>query len=114
MLARRGFRLTKWRSSSREVLGQIPNEEIACPSFNLDLDELPIEHSLGMLWNMETDSFSFFLSDRDSVLTKRSGPVKFHQFSTHWEFLPPSISTASKVSDPEQVTQEKGLGRASG
>ena len=47
LLARGGFRLTKWCSSSRNVLSQIPNQEMTSPSVNLDLDELPI----GLLWN---------------------------------------------------------------
>ena len=32
LLAHGGFRLTKWSSSSREVLSRIPNQEVACPS----------------------------------------------------------------------------------
>ena len=71
LLARGGFRLTKWSSSSRKVLSEIPNQEMASPSVNLDLDELPVERSLGLLWNTETDSFRFALSSRHSALTKR-------------------------------------------
>ena len=71
LLARGGFRLTKWSSSSREVLSQIPNQEMASPSVNLDLDELPVERSLGLLWNTETDSFRFAVSSRQSAPTKR-------------------------------------------
>ena len=71
LLARGGFRLTKWSSSSREVLSEIPNQEMASPSVKLDLDELPVERSLGLLWNTETDSFRFAVSSRHSALTKR-------------------------------------------
>jgi len=71
LLARGGFGLTKWSSSSREVLSQIPNQEMASPSINLDLDDLPIERSLGLLWNTETDSFRFAVTSRQSVLSKR-------------------------------------------
>ena len=46
LLARGGFRLTKWSSSSRNVLSKIPQQELAA-SVDLDLDELPIERSLG-------------------------------------------------------------------
>ena len=71
LLARGGFRLTKCSSSSREVLSQIPNQEMASPSVNLELDELPVERSLGLLWNTETDSFRFAVSSRQSAPTKR-------------------------------------------
>ena len=71
LLARGGFRLTKWSSSSREVLSQIPSQEMASPSVNLDLDELPVERSLGLLWDTETDSFRFAVSSRQSAPTKR-------------------------------------------
>ena len=54
-----------------EVLSQIPNQEMASPSINLDLDDLPIERSLGLLWNTETDSFRFAVTSRQSVLSKR-------------------------------------------
>ena len=71
LLARGGFRLTKWSSSSREVLSQIRNQEMASASINLDLDDLPIERSLGLLWNTETDSFRFAVTLRQSALSKR-------------------------------------------
>ena len=59
LLAREGFRLTKWISSSREVLSQIPPQEKASPSVDLNFDELPIERTLGLKWNTEKDCFRF-------------------------------------------------------
>ena len=59
LLARGGFRLTKWISSSREVLSQIPPQEKFSPSVDLNLDELPIERTLGLKWNTETNCFWF-------------------------------------------------------
>ena len=38
---------------------------------NLDVDELPVERSLGLLWNTETDSFRFAVRSRQSAPTKR-------------------------------------------
>ena len=71
LLDRGGFRLTKWSSSSHEVLSQILHQEMALPSINLDLDDLPIEQSLGLPWNTETDSFRFAVTLRQSVPSKR-------------------------------------------
>lgn len=59
LLAHGGLRLTKWISSSREVLSQIPPQEKASLSVDLNFDELPIEGTLGLKWNTETDSFRF-------------------------------------------------------
>ena len=53
LLEKGGFRLTKWASNSREVLASIPEDKRARPTVNLDLDELPIERVLGVLWNVE-------------------------------------------------------------
>ena len=59
LLKRGGFRLTKWTSNSREVLTRIPEDKRARPTVNLDLDELPIDREMGVLWNVEKDVFQF-------------------------------------------------------
>ena len=71
LLARGGFRLTKWNSSSREVLSRIPSHDLACPTLYLDLDNLPMERTLGMKWNTESDSLCFSVRLGQPVLTKR-------------------------------------------
>ena len=48
LLARGGFKLTKFMSNSPTVLEAIPNDERAVPSVDLDLDELPVELHLGL------------------------------------------------------------------
>ena len=54
-----GFRLTKWLSSSRTVLAAIDKKELTCPTIDLNLDPLPVERTLGLRWNSETDTISF-------------------------------------------------------
>ena len=71
LLARGGFRLTKWSSSSREVLCQIPSQEMARPALDLDLDDLPTKRTLGMKWNTETDCLCFSVQIRKPATTKR-------------------------------------------
>ena len=72
LLARGGFRLTKWISSSREVLSQIPPQEKASPAVDLNFHELPIERTLGLKWNTETDCFRFSVySHQTPESTKR-------------------------------------------
>ena len=58
LLSRGGFRLTKLMSNSRSVLAQLPPEDILSSPmisqpFELDLDSLPVEKALGVLWNVE-------------------------------------------------------------
>lgn len=56
-----GFNLTKWCSNQREVLSEIPIEDLSKGLRNLDLDssQLPLERTLGVLWNPEDDQFQF-------------------------------------------------------
>jgi hypothetical protein len=57
ILARGGFRLTKWVSNSRNVKKHIPCEERAKDFKSLDLkyEILPSEGALGVKWNVERD-----------------------------------------------------------
>ena len=73
LLARRGFRLTKFVSNSPELLNTIPKEEWGKSFTTLDvsLDKLPTEHALGMLWDIETDSFLFDVQVAEKPKTKR-------------------------------------------
>ena len=72
LLARGGFRLTKWISSLGEVLSQIPPQEKASPSVYLNFDELPIECTLDLKLNTETDCFRFSVySHQTPESTKR-------------------------------------------
>ena len=73
LLARGGFRLTKWISSSREVLSQIPSQEKASPSVDFNFDELPIERTLGLKWNTETDCFRFSVCSRQTPESTKRG-----------------------------------------
>ena len=75
LLSSGGFRLTKFMSNSGNVLAQLPPEDILCTlgehqPFNLDLDSLPVERALGVLWNVEQDSLEM------KVVTKQLPPTK--------------------------------------
>lgn len=50
-----GFRLTKWLSSSREVLEHVPASERAASVKTLT-EELPTENVLGVVWDTHQDS----------------------------------------------------------
>ena len=46
-------------SNSREVLSEIPDRERARPTLDLDLENLPLERTLGVQWDVEKDAFLF-------------------------------------------------------
>ena len=56
LLERGGFRFTKW-PCNKKVIETIPTSDIALSLVDLDLnaDALPIERTLGIHWNMESD-----------------------------------------------------------
>ena len=64
LLARSGFRLTKWYSNEREVLTTIPESERAKSVVNLDLEKLLTETALGLKWNIEEDKFVWEVSEK--------------------------------------------------
>ena len=66
-----GFRLTKFMSSSKRVLSEIPCQRRAKPELNLDLDKLPIERALGVRWFVETDEIGFDIKHLLRPETKR-------------------------------------------
>ena len=53
-----GFRLHKWISNDREILLSLPNSEISSKVVDLELNDLPIERALGLLWDPQKDLFA--------------------------------------------------------
>ena len=75
LLSKGGFRLTKFVSKSRYVLAQLPPKDIlSSPGisqpFDLDLDSLPVERALEVLWNVEKDTLEI------KVVRKQPQPSK--------------------------------------
>ena len=56
-----GFNLTKFMSNDREVLSWIEAKKRANPSLDLSIQKLPIERTLGLRWNLESDVLDFVL-----------------------------------------------------
>ena len=71
LCARGGFNLTKFLSNDRRVLAAIPVEKRATPSLDLDLDELPVNRTLAIRWNIEIDTFGFKVLDLNKPNTMR-------------------------------------------
>jgi hypothetical protein len=64
MLGLGGFNLTKWTSSRREVLAALKPYGLASPMLDLDLYKLPMERTLGVMWDSETDVLTFKIKRR--------------------------------------------------
>lgn len=52
-------------------LDSIPPKDRAGPELNADLDGLPMERTLGLLWRGESDTFSFTLNVEHEATSKR-------------------------------------------
>ena len=66
-----GFRLNKIFSNSTFVLESLPKTEISSKSVNLDLNSLTSERTLGLIWNIENNTFTFKPVIKDLPDTKR-------------------------------------------
>lgn len=66
LLARGGFKLTKWVSNHRQVLSEFPAEERAPAIKDLDLtsESLPVDRALGIHWDVEQDTFNLAKSSK--------------------------------------------------
>ena len=71
LLSKDGFRLTKWLSNSRKVIETIPQSERSKLVKEIRFGKLPAEHALGMLWNIELDTFGFAIMVKDKPFTRR-------------------------------------------
>ena len=59
LLAKAGFRLMKWLSNSEEVLASIPENELTKSLHVHALDCTLQERILGVVWNVQSDTFRF-------------------------------------------------------
>ncbi|KAK3729480.1 hypothetical protein QZH41_019941, partial [Actinostola sp. cb2023] len=71
LLARGGFRLTKWMSNSIKVLESVPESERAPSVKDLDFGNSTLERALGVRWDVSSDNFGFNISVKDKRPTRR-------------------------------------------
>ncbi|XP_030844258.1 uncharacterized protein LOC105444708 [Strongylocentrotus purpuratus] len=107
LLRRGGFRLTKWVSNDKEVLSTVETSERAASVVDLDLDHLPIERTLGIMWNMETDTFSFKVKPKEVPATRRGILSSMSSLYDPLGFVAPFIVTA-KILLQDLCAQGKG------
>ncbi|XP_039863534.1 uncharacterized protein LOC120718871 [Simochromis diagramma] len=73
MLARSNLRLHKLASNSKEVMKAFPSEDHATDLKDLDLtaDTLPMQRSLGLYWDLDSDCFTYRVQDERKAFTQR-------------------------------------------
>ena len=71
LLAKGGFRLTKWVSNSTRIVASMPESERARSVKDLCFEEPSIERALGVLWNIGCDEFGFKIKVNDKPPTRR-------------------------------------------
>jgi hypothetical protein len=98
LLSRGGFKLTKFMSNSRRVLEAVPVERRALPDLDLSLDQLPIERTLGVHWNVEDDAFCFKIKPCDKPNTMRGVLSCVSSFYDPMGFAAPVFYLLSKFS----------------
>ena len=97
LLEKSGFHLTKWMSNSREVLSTIPEEERSKPLIDLDLDNLPVQRTLGVQWNVEEDVFLFKVNEPSKPSTKRGILSAISSLYDPIGFISPVLLEAKKI-----------------
>lgn len=68
-----GFKLTKWFSNSHAVLASILDKKRSKEVKHLDLqrDELPVNSTIRLHWNTESDTFLFKIALKQQQFTRR-------------------------------------------
>jgi hypothetical protein len=96
-LKKGGFHLNQWLSSSREVLALVPESDRNEPPLNLDLEDLPTERTLGVLYDSESDHFIFDVKCNVEANTKRQILSAVSTLYDPLRFLSPIVLSAKRI-----------------
>ena len=109
MLSKGGFRLTKWISNSRDVISCVPETERAPSVKDLDLSNNPAltERALGVQWNVQKDTFSYKIAEKERPITRRGMLSIICSVYDPLGFVSPCILPAKAI---QQDLCLKGLG----
>ena len=97
LLSKGGFRLTKWLSHSHKVVESILGAERATAVKNLDFDHPIIERTLGVRWQVSSDTFSFNINIKDRPANRRGLLSVISSAYDQLGFVAPFILTAKVI-----------------
>ena len=86
--------MSKWVSSSKVILENIPSWELSPKFINLDLNSQPIERVLGMTWNVSEYFFIYKPFLKQFIYAKRGILGIVASIFDHLGILTPSILEA--------------------
>ena len=66
-----GFNLSKYVSNCRSLLSEICESDLSPTIVNLDFDRLPVNKTLGVFWNTDSDNFEIKVSLKQKPATRR-------------------------------------------
>jgi hypothetical protein len=93
-----GFNMVQWMSSSRPVLASMDQSDRA-KALDLNADPLPIERTLGILWDCQHDAFIFNSITRKDVKSKRQVLQEISSIFDPLGFLVPVVMVAKIICD---------------
>ena len=76
LLSSGGFNLTKFLSNSHKILKSLPNSILWPKLVDLDLDKIPLERALRILWDPNEDALKVKVLYKEVLNTKR-GTLSF-------------------------------------
>ena len=79
------------------MLASIPEDNWVWPTVNLDLDELPIERALVVLWNVKKDVFQFEVFKPNKTATKQGILSAISSLYDPMGFVSPVVLKAKKI-----------------
>lgn len=71
ILAFGGFHIKKWISNCPKVVQSVPEEDRAASVRSLDLETMPVERALGVVWHTDSDTLGVQANPKDVSLTRR-------------------------------------------
>ena len=80
ILSTGGFRLTKWLSNSKHILKTLTPAGRSPKVAILDLNDIPIERALGIIWDPQEDILQIKTINNDRKLNNQTSVVDFHKF----------------------------------
>ena len=103
LLDRGGFKLTKWLSTSRKLLADLPPDRLGNPNLNMERDILPTEKTLGLHWDAERDVFVIKTGNPPTHLSQRILLSAINSIYDPLGFIQPVFLKAKRILQKSQI-----------
>ena len=88
-----GLKLNKIASNNKHILLSIKSEDRSkeLEAVDLSMGQLPMQRTLGMLWNLQTDVFTFCVKTQEKPFTRRGVLSTLHSIYVPFGIVAPAI-----------------------